>query len=89
VVGTRSPGKGQYMEIYEKIKSCTMFLKKLSHRTNDQTMYQNRIFLDETGCVPNEKMMPDDTVMVPDLETGKKVKKIDIFGRQMWWYPQY
>jgi hypothetical protein len=50
-------------------------------------MYQDQILLDETGCVLNEKMMPDATVMVPDLETGKQVSKIDVFGRNMWWYP--
>jgi hypothetical protein len=45
-------------------------------------MYQDKIFLDEAGCVMNEKMMPDASVMVPDLEIGKKA-----FGEKMWWYP--
>jgi hypothetical protein len=50
-------------------------------------MYQDQIFLDETECILNEKMMPDATVMVPDLEIGKKVSNIVVFGRKMWWYP--
>jgi hypothetical protein len=35
-------------------------------------MYQNHIFLYETGCVLNEKMMPDVAAMVPELEADKK-----------------
>jgi hypothetical protein len=34
--------------------------------------------LDETGCVLNEKMMPDVTVMVPELEIDRKVLKMFI-----------
>jgi hypothetical protein len=49
-------------------------------------MYQDQIFLDETGCVLNEKMMPDATVMVPDLEIEKTMQKIVVFGGKMWWY---
>jgi hypothetical protein len=45
-------------------------------------MYQDRIFLDETGCVLNEEMMPDATVMVPDLEIGKKVSQIVFSGEK-------
>jgi hypothetical protein len=37
--------------------------------------------------VLNEKMIPDVTVIVPDLEIGKRVSKIHVFGRTMWWYP--
>jgi hypothetical protein len=48
-------------------------------------MCQDQIFLDETGCVLNEKMMPDATVMVPDVEIGKKVSSIYVFGGKMWW----
>jgi hypothetical protein len=29
-------------------------------------------------------MMPDATAMVPDLEIGKIVSKIDVVGRNMW-----
>jgi hypothetical protein len=50
-------------------------------------MYQDQIFLDETGCVLNEKMMPDATVMVSDHQIGENVSKIYVFGRTMWWYP--
>jgi hypothetical protein len=41
-------------------------------------MCRIRIFLDETWCVLNEKMMPDLAVMVPELETYRKVSKINI-----------
>jgi hypothetical protein len=50
-------------------------------------MYQDQVFLNDTGCVLNEKLMPDATVMVPDLEFGKKISNVDVFGRTMWWYP--
>jgi hypothetical protein len=50
-------------------------------------MYQDQIFLDESRCVLNEKMMPDDTVTVPDLEIGKRVSNIYVVGKEMWWYP--
>jgi hypothetical protein len=50
-------------------------------------VYQDQICLDETGRFLNEKIMPDATAMVPDLEIGKKVSKNDVFGRKMWWYP--
>jgi hypothetical protein len=46
-------------------------------------MHQDQIFLDETGCVLNEKVMPEATVMVPDLEIGKKLSKISVFGGNM------
>jgi hypothetical protein len=46
-------------------------------------MYEDQIVLDETGCVLNEKMMPDATIMVPDLEIGKKVSKINVFKRNV------
>jgi hypothetical protein len=50
-------------------------------------IYQDQIFLDETGCVLSKKMMPNATVMVSDLEISKKVSNIDVYGRKMWWYP--
>jgi hypothetical protein len=36
------------------------------------------MFLDETGCILNEKMMPDVTMMVPELEIDKKISKTNI-----------
>jgi hypothetical protein len=39
---------------------------------------QNHIFRDETGCILNEKMMPDVTIMVPELEVGKQISKTNI-----------
>jgi hypothetical protein len=33
---------------------------------------QNRIFLDETGCILKEKMMPHVSITVPELEIDKK-----------------
>jgi hypothetical protein len=61
MVGTRTPGKGQNMEINEKKKLVRNVYKyqKISN------MFRIRIFLDETECVLNEKMMPDVTVIVP------------------------
>jgi hypothetical protein len=35
-------------------------------------MDQHHIFLDETVCILNEKMMPDVTIKVPELEINKK-----------------
>jgi hypothetical protein len=35
-------------------------------------MYGIHIFLNETGCILIEKMLPDVTAMVPELETDKK-----------------
>jgi hypothetical protein len=43
-------------------------------------MYQNQIFLDETGCILNEKMMPGVAVEVLKLETGKNVLKSMFIG---------
>jgi hypothetical protein len=36
------------------------------------------MFLDETGCVLNEKMMPDLTVMAPELEIERNISNIYI-----------
>jgi hypothetical protein len=41
-------------------------------------MCRIHMFLDETGCVLNEKMMPDLTVMAPELEIERKVSNIYI-----------
>jgi hypothetical protein len=35
-------------------------------------MDQTHVVLDETGCLLNEKMMPDVTITVPELEIVKK-----------------
>jgi hypothetical protein len=48
-------------------------------------IYQNDIFLDETVCVLNKKMMPDVTVMVPGLEMGQN-NRITMIPRVV---PQY
>jgi hypothetical protein len=37
-----------------------------------QTWSKSYIFLDETGCILNEKMMPDINITVPELEIDKK-----------------
>jgi hypothetical protein len=41
-------------------------------------MFRIHIFLDETGCVLNEKMMPDLTATVPELEIDRKVSNINV-----------
>ena len=35
-------------------------------------MDQNHRFRDETGCILNEKMMPNVTITVPELEIDEK-----------------
>jgi hypothetical protein len=39
-------------------------------------MCRSHKFLDETGCILNEKMMPDVTITAPELEIDKKTKKL-------------
>jgi hypothetical protein len=34
-------------------------------------MSRNQMFLHETGCILNEKMMPDVTITVPEIEIDK------------------
>jgi hypothetical protein len=48
---------------------------------------QNHRFLDKTGCILNEKMMPDITIMVPELEidNSKKQHGTSIFQRRNFW----
>jgi hypothetical protein len=48
------------------------FKKHAYKYKNRQNMYRNQIFLNETGCLLNEKIMPDITIMVPELEMFKK-----------------
>jgi hypothetical protein len=80
VVGTRKPRKGQNMEINEKrwpfwnVYTC----KKYSKNS------RIHIFLDETGCVLNEKITPDVAAMVPEIGIYWKVSK-SIFLMKMWW----
>jgi hypothetical protein len=46
--------------------------------TNDHTCIEIKYCLDETGCILNEKMMPDVTIMVPELEIVKFYKQSPI-----------
>jgi hypothetical protein len=41
-------------------------------------MYRIHVFLDETWCVLNEKMMPDITITVPQLDIDKNMTKTNI-----------
>jgi hypothetical protein len=41
--------------------------------------------LDETRCILNEKMMPDVTIMVPELDIDKKMSKPDSSMDKLWW----
>jgi hypothetical protein len=69
MVGTRKPGKGQNMEIHKKgarVYNVYEYKKFLS-------MYRIHVCLNETGCVLNEKMMPDITIIVPELEIVLKL----------------
>jgi hypothetical protein len=54
------------------------FLSNVYEYNKSSNMYRIHIFLDETGCVLNEKMMADVTIMVPELEIDKKNSKIHI-----------
>jgi hypothetical protein len=66
MVGTRRPGKGQNMEINAQRKLVENVVKYNKNFTNVW-----KSCLNETGCMLNEKMMPDVTVMVPDLDMAK------------------
>jgi hypothetical protein len=74
MVGTRRPGTGQNMKIYEK----RIQLRNVHKYQNLPTMCRIPIFLDETGCILNEKMMPDLTAMVPELKLERKLWTIYI-----------
>jgi hypothetical protein len=41
-------------------------------------MFRIHIFLDETRCGLNEKMLPDLTVMVPEREIDRRLSNINI-----------
>jgi hypothetical protein len=69
MVGTRTPGKGQNIEINEKTHTC---LKCIQMQKKWQNMDQHHRFLDATECILNEKMMPDVTITVPELEIDKQ-----------------
>jgi hypothetical protein len=86
VAGMRSPGKGQNMKIIDKLIVILCFIEKISNPKNHRKCIKIDYFWMKLGVL-NEKMMPDATVMVLDLETIKKLWKIDGFGRTMWWYP--
>jgi hypothetical protein len=45
-------------------------------------MDQNHV-LDETGCILNEKMMPDVTTTVPQLEIDKHASDINISTKKL------
>jgi hypothetical protein len=81
------PGRAKRWKTMKTDTLCKVFRLNKSKRESTQTCKKYLIVLDETGCVLNEKMMPDATEMVPDFEIGKKVSKIHVFGRKMWWYP--
>jgi hypothetical protein len=46
-------------------------------------MDQTHIFLDETGCILNEKMMPDVAITVPELEIVKNTSDINISTKKL------
>jgi hypothetical protein len=47
-------------------------MQTMNNNEQKTPINQNHIFLDETGGILNEKMMPDVTIMVPELEIDKK-----------------
>ena len=78
MVGMGKTRKGQNMEINNKSMVYNDFGKRIKPK-KWSNMYQNQLFLDETGCVLNKKMMPDVTVMVPELEIDRKVSNLYIY----------
>jgi hypothetical protein len=68
MVGTRKPGKAQNIEFNRKTQS---FLNELQRMTN--SVSKSQIFTQNWGCIPNEKMMPDVTIVVPE-PTGPKIR---------------
>jgi hypothetical protein len=58
------PGRAR---TWKSMKNQHLF-EMYTNTKNAQTIYRIHIFLDETGCVLNEKMVPDVTIMVPELE---------------------
>jgi hypothetical protein len=48
-------------------------------------MSRKHIFLNEAGCILNEKTMPDVTIMVPELEIAKKQIEDQYFNGEMRW----
>jgi hypothetical protein len=48
------------------------FSEMYTNATKTSIIGLNHRFLDETGCILSEKMMPDVSITVPDLEIGKK-----------------
>jgi hypothetical protein len=66
MVGTRRPGKGRNMETI-KTTTCAKCIQV-------QTIIKRCIefiFINETGRILNEKMMPDVTIMVLELDIVK------------------
>jgi hypothetical protein len=67
MVGTRKPGKGQNMEINEK---QVFFWNIYTNSQGDQKLINGKYV---TGCILNEKMMPDVTIMVLEIEIGSNI----------------
>jgi hypothetical protein len=58
------PGRAR---TWKSMQTCTFLKCRHMQKKN-----QNYIFLDESECVLNEKMMPDVTIPVPELEIVKQ-----------------
>jgi hypothetical protein len=67
-------GRARTWKTMKNMHFSEMYTNAQSNPKTDQT----QIFLDETGCISNEKMMPDVTMMVPELEIDRKVLKLHI-----------
>jgi hypothetical protein len=53
------------------------------HKEKMTKMDQHYIILDETGCILNEKMMPDVTIKVPDLELANYTSDINVSTKKL------
>jgi hypothetical protein len=68
MVGTRRPGKGQNMEINEKHALSEMYTNAYKVTKN----WSNSNISGWNWYILNEKMTPDVTITVPELEIDKK-----------------
>jgi hypothetical protein len=81
MAGTNRPGKGQNVEINEHLPGNWHFT---NIQTQTMTKHVSKSHMSGWNWVrPDEKMMPDVTVMFPDLALGQnKITNVDVFMRK-------
>jgi hypothetical protein len=78
-----NPGRARTWKSMKNDDFCEMY----SNTKMVPNMCRIRRFLDETGRVLDQKMMPDVAVMVPELEIDRQVLKKIYFCGKMGWAP--